>query len=248
MPHQLPALPSTPSALPSSSLTAPDSYNIPKKEQTCSNCKSHGLHFIGHTNATCFNPGGGMEGRHEEYFSNKGHIHAMFAECLENAFLLYEPPLPPDPYPPLDSPVSLPLDSKLLLLPIANLSVASFVPNTDLHENFYDWSDNKSFTHMAMATVDFNSTALLSLLTTYNTLLDSGCTHHIVRDHTLFQSYSAQAVSVGTANCGSLEVLGTGNVEFCHPFGDHHIIFTLRGCLYAPSAPIYLLSVVTLAE
>ena len=220
-PRQLPALSPSPSALPPSSLTAPDSSYIPKKEQTCSNCKSRGLCFVGHTDATCFHPGGGMEGRREEYFSNKGRIHAMFAECLENAFLLSEPPLPPDPFPPSDSPVISPaLDSELLLPPIANLSVASFVSNTDLREDVYDWSDNKPFTHMAMATIDFNSTALLSLLTTYNALLDSGCTHHIVHDRTLFRSYSAQAVSVGTANCGSLEALGTGDVEFRHPFGD----------------------------
>ena len=221
MPCQLPALPSTPSALPSSSFTAPNSSNILKKEQTCSNCKSCGVRFVGHTDATCFHLGGGMEGCHKEYFSNNGRIHAMFAECLENAFLLSEPPLPPDTYPPLDSPVSPALDSELLLPPIANLSVASFVLNTDLHEDVYNnWSDNKPFTHIAMATIDFNSTALLSLHTTYNALLDSGCTHHIVCDHTLFWSYSAQAVSVGTANCGSLEALGTGNVEFRHHFGD----------------------------
>ena len=28
-----------------------------------------------------------MEGRRDEYMSNKGRVHAMFAECLENAFL-----------------------------------------------------------------------------------------------------------------------------------------------------------------
>jgi len=190
-----------------------------------------------------------MEGRREEYFSNKSRIHAMFAECLENAFLLSEPPLPPDPYPSSDSPIISPaLDSEPFLPPIANLSVASFMPNTDLREDVYDRSDFKLFPHMAMATVDFNSTALLSLLTTYNALLDSGCTHHIVRDRLLFRSYSAKVVSIGTANCGSLEALGTGDVEFRHPFGERHVIFTLKGCLYAPSAPINLLSVGALAE
>ena len=248
-PRQPPALPPATSPLSTSSLTAPDPSSIPKKEQTCSNCKSRGLRFVGHTDATCFHPGGGIEGRREEYFSNKSRIHAMFAECLENAFLLSEPPLPPDPYPPPDSPtISSALDSELLLPPIANLSVASFVPNTDLREDVYTRSDFKMFPHMAMATVDFNSTALLSLLTTYNALLDSGCTHHIVRDRTLFRNYNEKAVSVGTANCGSLEALGTGDVEFRHPFGERYVIFTLRGCLYAPSAPINLLSVGALAE
>lgn len=120
--------------------------------------------------------------------------------------------------------------------------------NTDFREDVYNWSDLKHFPQMVMASIDFTSTALLSLLTTYNALLDSGCTHHIVRDRTLFRRYNAQAISVGTANCGSLEALGTGDVEFRHPFGDQHIIFTLKGCLYAPSAPINLISVGTLAE
>ena len=250
VPRQPPAPAPTTSALPSSSLAPLDSSATLKKEQTCSNCKSRGLRFVGHTDATCFHPGGGMEGHREEYFSNKSRIHAMFAECLENAFLLSEPPLPPDPYPPSsDSPTISPaLDNELLLPPTANLSVASFVPNTDFREELYDRRVLKLFPHMAMAGVDFNSTAMLSLLTTYNALLDSGCTHHIVRDHTLFRHYSAKPVSVGTANCGSLEALGTGDVEFRHPFGEWHVIFTLKGCLYVPSAPINLISVGALAE
>ena len=250
VPRQPPAPAPTTSALPSSSLAPLDSSATLKKEQTCSNCKSRGLRFVGHMDATCFHPGGGMEGHREEYFSNKSRIHAMFAECLENAFLLSEPPLPPDPYPPSsDSPTISPaLDNELLLPPTANLSVASFVPNTDFREELYDRRVLKLFPHMAMAGVDFNSTAMLSLLTTYNALLDSGCTHHIVRDHTLFRHYSAKPVSVGTANCGSLEALGTGDVEFRHPFGERHVIFTLKGCLYAPSAPINLISVGALAE
>lgn len=191
-PRQLPApAPITP-ALPILSMTPLDPSTIPKKEQTCSNCKSHGLRFVGHTDATCFHPGGGMEGHREEYFSNKSCVHAMFAECLENAFLLSEPPLPPDPCPSSDSPTISPaLDSELLLPPFANLSVAPFVPNTDLREDIYDWSDSKLFSHTAMATVDFNSTALLFLITTYNALLDSGCTHHIVRDRSLFRALRA---------------------------------------------------------
>ena len=247
-PRQLPAPPTT-SNLPTSTVPIPDSSNVPKKEQTCSNCKSRGLRFVGHTDATCFHPGGGMEGRREEYSNNKSRVHAMFAECLENAYLLSEPSLPPDPYPASDSPVISPaLDSDLFLPPIANLSVASFLPNTDFREEIYDRSDFEFSSRMAMATIDFTTTAMLSLLTSYNALLDSGCTHHIVRDRTLFRSYTAQAVSVGTANCGSLEALGTGDVEFRYPFGERHIIFTLKNCLYAPSAPINLISVGALAE
>lgn len=53
---------------------------------------------------------------------------------------------------------------------------------------------------------------------------------------------------MGTANCGSLDALGTGDVKFQYPFGDQYVVFTLRGCLHAPTAPINLLSVGVLVE
>ena len=39
-----------------------------------------------------------------------------------------------------------------------------------------------------------------------------------------------------------------GDVEFRYISGERQVIFTLRGCLYVPSAPINLLSVGALAE
>jgi hypothetical protein len=234
----------------SSSVVLDPSTRIPKKELSCGNCKSRGLRNIGHTDGTCFQPGGGMEGRREEYMSNKGRIHAMLAECLENALLLPDPPLSPDPSSSSHSP-SLPpiLDDALILPPVANLCVTSFPANSDLRDDLYFRCDFiKSHSPLAFTSADFQTTALLSMTTLFNSLLDSGCTHHIVRDRALFQNYSARTISVGTANCGSLDALGTGDVEFRHPFGDRFIIFTLRGCLYAPSAPINLLSVGALVE
>lgn len=82
----------------------------------------------------------------------------------------------------------------------------------------------------------------------FNVLLDSGCTSHVVRDQALFRDYAEKAISVDTATCGSLVALGSGDVEFRYPFGDRFVIFTLRGCLYAPTAPMNLLSVGTLVE
>ena len=72
-------------AIPSSSTSDPPSRAL-KKEMSCNNCKSRGLRAVGHTDGTCFQPGGGMEGRREEYMANKGQVHAMLAEYLENAF------------------------------------------------------------------------------------------------------------------------------------------------------------------
>jgi hypothetical protein len=122
------------------------------------------------------------------------------------------------------------------------------MPNPDLFEDLYIRCDHEFLPRLAFASVDFSSAALVSLVSLYYAILDSGCTHHIIRDRALFRNYTARSISVGTANCGSLEALGTGDVAFCCPFGDRHVTFTLRACLYAPLAPINLLSVGALAE
>jgi hypothetical protein len=86
------------------------------------------------------------------------------------------------------------------------------------------------------------------MLALFNGLLDSGCTNHIIRDQSLFYNYVPKAISIGTAKCGTLEALGTGDVDFRYPFGNLFILFTLWRCLFAPSAPINLLSVGALVE
>ena len=231
---------------------APDpSLRVFKSEKNCGNCKSRGLRAVGHIDATCFQPGGGMEGRRDEYMSNKGRVHAMFAECLESAFLNLDSELPIVPSSPSPSPTpDLLLDDDLLLPPIANLCVTSesLPTNSDVRFDLYFRSDSKPSYPLAYTLADFQSTALLSMVSLFNTLLDSGCTHHIVRDRALFRNYVAKKISVGTANCGSLAALGYGDVEFRYPYRDRHVLFTLRGCLYAPNAPINLLSVGALVE
>jgi hypothetical protein len=77
-----------------------------------------------------------------------------------------------------------------------------------------------------------------------NALLDSGSTHHIFRDKSLFSNYDTSgATSVSTANCGSLEAKGSGDVAIRLRFGDRLVAVTLKDCLYAPDVPINLLSV-----
>jgi hypothetical protein len=91
---------------------------------------------------------------------------------------------------------------------------------------------------------------MVSMVSQYNALLDSRCACHIIRDRRLFCSYASaeKSMSVDTANCGSLEVLGIGDAEFRCPFRDRHVVFTMCGCLYAPEAPINLFSIGTLVE
>jgi hypothetical protein len=54
-------------------------------------------------------------------------------------------------------------------------------------------------------------------------------------------------------NSGLLEALAGGDMSFCIPYHDQHgqvqqILFTLRNCLYAPDAPVNLISVGALNE
>ena len=249
-----PAVPPVASSLPTPLPSAPDppsrTTKPPQSVLTCNNCKSRGLRCTGHTDLTCFQQGGGMEGRREEYLSNKGRMHAMIASCLENA-LLSDSSLPSDSLSPSNSPLISPVvDDDIPLPPIANLCVTSFAPNSDLYnEDAYLRCESKFLSPFAFASgFDFGSAAFIALGNTYNAVLDSGCTHHIIRDRALFRNYGERALSVGTANCGSLEALGTGDVEFRYTLGDRTVTFTLHGCLYAPSAPINLLSVGALAE
>ena len=152
--------------------------------------------------------------------NNKGCFHAMFVECLENAFSSCDTVVP-STISPSTSPYSPPiLDDNVVIPPIANLCVTSDIPNSDVRHDLYDHCLNKFPSPLAFVTVDFQSAALVLMISLYNALLDSGCTHHIVQDHALFLTYLEKPVSVGTANCGSLEALGTGNVEFRYPFGN----------------------------
>ena len=77
-----------------------------------------------------------------------------------------------------------------------------------------------------------------------NTLLDSGCSHHLIRDRSLFTSYNVSgATSVTTANCSSLSALASGDVTLRIPFRGALVSVVLRDCLHAPDVPIHLLSV-----
>ena len=185
--------PIPPPPVPPSSSVVPDSSPVlPKKDMVCKNCKSRGLRGVSHIDATCFQPGGGMEGRRDEYMHNKSHVHAMLAESLEHAFTFskHDVSILPSTSP---SPTLLPTsdDSDLVLPPIANLCVTPFAINSDFREDAYSSCDVKSPPHIAFISTSLQYIALLSLNNLYNALLDSGCMHHIVRDRSLFHNYSS---------------------------------------------------------
>jgi hypothetical protein len=83
----------------------------------------------------------------------------------------------------------------------------------------------------------------------YNSILDSGCTSHIFRDHSIFWTYDPEwAVSVQTTNCGTLHTLVHGNVKFRVQCGLSSVVVTLCDCLHAPDVPLNLISVGALQE
>lgn len=98
------------------------------------------------------------------------------------------------------------------------------------------------------------SAYLVNSRITHNSVLDSACMQHIIRDRRLFWSYnSAGAKAVGTANCGTLNTLASGDVKLRLIIDDCegppiHVNWTLRNCLHAPDCPLNLISVGSITE
>jgi hypothetical protein len=59
--------------------------------------------------------------------------------------------------------------------------VTPFTINSDFCGDLYIPCDSKFPSYVAFTSTLLQSTALLSMLDSYNALLDSGCTHHIIR-------------------------------------------------------------------
>jgi hypothetical protein len=142
--------------------------------------------------------------------------------------------------------------------------VSSPIHNTDFYFEQYPTCDFSSVSFMIAPIPGCDHTASSPLLDfiadegpvafaafqqRYNTILDSGCTNHIFRDRSVFWTYDPdRAVSVQTANCGTLRTLARGDVKFRAHCGSHSIIISLRDCLHAPDVPLNLLSVGALQE
>jgi hypothetical protein len=234
------SLSSAPAPVPADTHTQP-----PRASLFCTNCK-----VSGHLVPTCFKKGGGMEGRRAEYMANREQVRAFFSEMLDDAADNFDVGVdflsPPDP--PIDSGHLPPMLDDKLVQPMAAMSFNLDAPNSSVRLDLYSKRDFEVSRFAFSGSTDFTTSAFVSVLSIYNALLDSGCTHHIVRDRSLFSNYASKSISIGTANCGTLAALGTGDVDFKSVFGSQPVIFTLRGCLYAPSAPTNLLSVGALVE
>ena len=139
-------------------------------------------------------------------------------------------------------------------IPFAALGTTYFVPPTTTsvvnNDIFFDLYCSSVMSFAFSTLEDLDSTLCPSMVSNlYNTILDSGCTNHIIKDHSLFWTYhTSLAVLVKTANCGILETLAKGDVKFRIRCGQHSIVFVLCDCLHAPTALINLLSVGAMQE
>ena len=220
-----PPAPSTQSTPTTLAVTSPaDTQNSrsgrPASSLLCGNCGR-----TGHTDPTCFQPGGAMEGRRDEYLASRAPKPiAHIAEVEEN---------------PID------VDEGTIIIEDATL-------NNEFAAMSLGTSNEIHFSTYAFSSISENIPdlyAMSSISHTYNSALDSACTNHIFRDRDFFHTYNvADAIPVKTANCGVLNTLGMGTVKINLNIGGKTIIWTLTNCLHAPTVPINLISVGALQE
>ena len=222
-PRRLPSTNSTPTALTSSAVTVlPATTNVPPStKRCCSNCGREG-----HTNDTCFQPGGAMEGRRDEYLASRVSRPLAHIAEVEDTQASNDEVIPDTE----DAPFSTEFAAMSLTTP-----------------NEIDFS-TYVFASFSELLAD-ESLALKALSPEYNSALDSACTNHIFHNRNLFHTLNVDgAVSVKTANCGTLPALAVGDVKVKLKIGDKNINWTLRDCLHAPTVPINLISVGALQE
>ena len=150
--------------------------------------------------------------------------------------------------------------TKMAQAPIVNAFVTQQstclpTPTATVNNDIYlDWYENGVTSSYAFSSLSellpFElPVSCASITTSFNMILNSGCTNHIICDQALFWTYREdEAVPVKTANCGILNMLAHGDVKFLVPFGQQQIILTLQDCLLAPDAPLNLLSVGVMQE
>jgi len=135
----------------------------------------------------------------------------------------------------------------------AALGTTLYVPSTSAlsanNDVFFDLYRTGVISTAFSLVSELSPICLSFISSLFNSILDSGCTHHIIKDHSYFWTYhTSQAIPVKTANCGVLETLAKGNVKVQLQCGTQSIVLVLQDCLHAPSAPINLLSVGAMQE
>ena len=207
----------------------------------CTNCRQ-----TGHTIDTCYKPGGGQEGGSTE--RNKSSARAYVAD-VEVDSATDGGAVSPDQHSSSSSGV-VEEDSPNSF---AALGTTSYVPSTSTpsmnNDVFFDLYQPGVISSAFSSISELPPISLSSISPFYNSILDSGCTHHIIKDRSLFWTYHmSQAIPVKTANCGVLETLAKGDVKVRIQCGSRSVVLIFRDCLHAPSAPINLISVGAMQE
>jgi len=164
----------------------------PKVKPTCGNC---GL------TKNCFQAGGAMEGKRDEVLTSRAprssQAHVAVTDTGDTGTV---PEADDDDYEVTDL-TSIKLAAMSITRPISAESIA------------YSLYAMSMITKSSIPDSNIITPAyLISSKITHNSVLDSACTQHIIRDRSLFWSYDpAGAKSVGTANCGTLETLAAGD-------------------------------------
>ena len=145
----------------------------------CTNCK-----MVGHLVPTCFKKGGGMEGWRAEYMANREQVRAFFSEMLDDAADNFDVgvDIPSSSDHHVDPGHHLPMLDDQLVQPMAAMSLNLDALNFSIHLDLYSERDSEISRFAFSGSTNFATSAFVSVLSFYNALLDSGCTHHIVRD------------------------------------------------------------------
>ena len=204
---------------------------------------------------TCFKPGGGLAGRRDEFIASRQRAQAFLASdqlsCSLDSFdspaseLVKQPNVPPISAPsPLDVSVSLDSDSLNAVQAFSAMSITlptKEIDCFDLYNIFHE-----SFSPLwAMSGINgIAPYAFAAISSRFNALLDSGCTHHLFNDRSVFLSLDfSTKFTIRTANCGSMNALARGTVSFNYEYKGRSIQLNLSDCLYVPNVLIVLLLV-----
>lgn len=217
--------PTTP--LPSSTSSSLTPAAPPKPRVQCSNCGMYG-----HTHPECWAEGGGNVGGREAFRASRARANLASTDSSKDTE-------------PLSPPLALiddtDVDSEQVdteVIEVQQFLYAAFSTESPPEDQPYLEFIQKS-----------SPVILASIESHFNSVLDSACTTHIIRDAKHFWTYHPElAVPVGTANCGILQTKARGEVRFRAHVDGLSVVLVLADCLHAPDVPINLLSVGSMVE
>ncbi|KAG2121966.1 hypothetical protein DEU56DRAFT_760486 [Suillus clintonianus] len=188
-------------------------------------CTTVGCNQGDHDHAHCYAKGGGMEGQ-APWMKNKDKWREMATAVV----------------------APLPVATPAIPATSSSSTIAAFAGTEAAAQTFLADLSCASITELADpgGTLTAAEMAAISCVVAagFNTILDSGTTTTLIQDHSYFWTYStADAVTVRTANHGSLTTSGRGDCVAILTIGGRKHCVWLSNCLHAPSAMLNLLSV-----